>query len=97
MPDMNDYHAHKSTSGESGGSSNSGGKELGCGRIVIVLDVIMLLFFITDGASWDAIDSLLDFDFLAFLCARTYLDDYYDTWKHPIPEDEQGWGIFNRR
>lgn len=31
MPDMNDYHAYKSTSGESGGSSNSGGgKELGC-------------------------------------------------------------------
>lgn len=60
MPDMNDCHVYKSTSGESGGGSNSGGgKGLGCGWIVIVIAVIMLIFFIIDGASWDAIDSLL--------------------------------------
>ena len=52
MPDMNDYHAHKSTSGESGDSSNIGGdKGLGRGWIVIVIVIIMLIFFITDGAN----------------------------------------------
>lgn len=72
MPDMNDYHAYKSTSGESGDSSNSGGgNRLGCGWMVIVIVVIMLIFFITDGPSWDAIDSLLGFGFLAFLRAKT--------------------------
>ena len=72
MPDMNDYHAHKSTSGESGDSSNIGGdKGLGRGWIVIVIVIIMLIFFITGGANWDAIESLLGFGFLTFLCART--------------------------
>ena len=54
MPDMNDYHAFKSTSGRSGGSSGGGGgKGFGCGWIVIVIVVILLISFIVDGASWD--------------------------------------------
>ena len=71
MPDMNDYHAFKSTSGGSGGSSGGGGgKGFGCGWIVIVIVVILLISFIADGASWDAIDTLLRLGLLAFLFFR---------------------------
>ena len=63
---MNDYHAFKSTSGGSGGGFGGG---FGCGWVVIV--VVMLIFFIVDGASWDAIDTLLGLGFLAFLFARS--------------------------
>ncbi len=71
MPDMNDYHAFKSTSCGSGGSSGGGGgKGFGCGWIVIVIVVILLISFIADGASWDAIDTLLGLGLLAFLFFR---------------------------
>ena len=68
---MDDFHAVKSTSGGSsgGGGSSSGG--FGCGWVVIVIVVIMLIFFIADGASWDAIDTLLGLGFLVFLFARS--------------------------
>ena len=68
---MNDYHAFKSTSGGSGGSSGGGGgKGFGCGWIVIVIVVILLISFIADGASWEAIDTLLGLGLLAFLFFR---------------------------
>lgn len=62
---MDDFHAFKSTSGGSGGGG------FGCGWVVIVIVVFMLIFFIADGASWDAIDTLLGLGFLAFLFARS--------------------------
>ncbi len=72
MPDMNDFHAFKSTSGGGGNSSGSGkGGGLGCGWLVIVIIVIMLIYFIADGASWDAIDTLLGLGLIAFLFARS--------------------------
>ena len=67
---MDDFHAFKSTSGGSGGGGSSSGG-FGCGWVVIVIVVIMLIFFIADGASWDAIDTLLGLGFLAFLFARS--------------------------
>jgi len=70
MPDMNDFHAFKSTSGGSGGGS-SGGSGFGCGWVVIVIVVIMLISFIADGASWDAIDTLLGLGLIAFFVARS--------------------------
>ena len=70
MPDTNEYHAFKSTSGGSSGSG-SGGTGFGCGWVVIVSIVLMLIFFIADGASWDAIDTLLGLGFLAFLFAKS--------------------------
>lgn len=71
MPDMNDFHAFKSTSGDSGGGNSGGGSGFGCGWVVIVIVVIMLISFIADGASWDAIDTLLGLGFIAFLIARS--------------------------
>lgn len=74
MPDMNDYHAFKSTSGGDGGGSNSGGGgkwDFGCGWVVIVIVAYMLLHFIFSGASWEAIDTLLGLGCLAFLFARS--------------------------
>ena len=69
MPDINNYHAFESTTGgNSGGSGNGGG--FGCGWIVIVIVAIMLVFIIADGASFDAIDSLLGIGFLAFIVVR---------------------------
>ncbi len=72
MPDMNDFHAYKSTSGGSGGGSSGGGggKGFGLGWVVIVIVVIMLISFIADGASIDAIDTLLGLGLLAFLFFR---------------------------
>lgn len=70
MPDLNDYHAYKSTSG--GGSSPGRGNSFGCGGwIVIVIVVALLIFFIADGASWDAIDTLLGLGLIAFLVVRS--------------------------
>ena len=70
MPDMNDFHAFKSTScGDDGGSNGGGGGkwDFGCGWVVIVIVAYMLIHFIFSGASWDAIDTLLGLGFLAFL------------------------------
>jgi len=72
MPDLNDFHAFKNTSGDGGGSG--GGKKgggFGLGWVVIVIVVIMLISFIADGASWDAIDTLLGLGLLAFLFAKS--------------------------
>ena len=68
---MDDFHAFKSTSGGSGGGGGSSSGGFGCGWVVIVIVVIMLIFFIADGASWDAIDTLLGLGFLVFLFARS--------------------------
>ena len=71
MPDLNDFHAYKSTSGGSGGTGSSGGGGIGCGAwIVIAIVVFMLIFFIADGASWEAIECLLAFGVIAFLIVR---------------------------
>ena len=70
---MNDYHAFKSTSGGSGSSGGSGGGSFGCGWVVIVIVVIALIFFISDGASWDAVEGLLTWGLIAFFFARTLL------------------------
>lgn len=52
-------------------STNSGtDMRFGWGWGVIVIVVIMLIFFIADGASWDAIETLLGFGLLAFLFFR---------------------------
>ena len=71
MPDMNDYHAFKSTSGDSGSGSGDGGG-IGClAWIVIGIVIVLLIYFIAEGASWDAIDSLLAFGLIAFLIAKS--------------------------
>ena len=70
MPDLNDFHAYKSTSGGSGGTGSSGGG-IGCAAwLVIAMVVFMLIFFIADGASWEAVECLLAFGLIAFLIAR---------------------------
>ena len=73
MPNLNDYHAFKNTSGGGSGGGKGGGKGggFGCGWIVIAIVAYMLIFFIADGASWEAIDTLLGLGFLAFLFARS--------------------------
>ena len=74
MPDLNDFYAYKSTSGNSGGGNgNKSGNNIGCaGWIVIAVVLYMLIFFISNGASFDAIDTLLGLGFLAFLFARAF-------------------------
>ena len=60
MPDGGDYHAFNSTSGGSGGGSSGGGGGFGCATwVVIGIVAFFLISFIADGASWDAIDTLL--------------------------------------
>lgn len=69
---FDDYMDYEMSNG-SGSENNNGsgdGCGFGCGWIVIVIVAIMLLFFIFNGAGWDAIDSLLGFGFLAFLFIR---------------------------
>lgn len=71
MPDLNDFHAYKSTSGGSGGTGGFNGGGIGCAAwIVILVVVFMLIFFLADGASWEAIECLLAFGIIGFLIAR---------------------------
>lgn len=71
MPNSNDYHAFKNTNGGTGGNGGSGGTGIGCAAwIVIGLVVFLLISFIADGASWEAIETLLAFGIIAFLLAR---------------------------
>ena len=65
-----DYKVSGSDKGGGGNHKPNGGGGFGCGWIVIIIVVIMLIYFIFSGASWDAIDSLLGFGFLAFLFFR---------------------------
>jgi len=65
-----DYKVSGSEKGGGGDHQPNGGGGFGCAGVVIVIVVIMLLYFIFSGASWDAIDSLLGFGFLAFLFVR---------------------------
>ena len=74
MPDLNDFHAFKNTSGDGDGGGSGGGKKgggFGLGWVVIAIVAILLVSFIADGASWDAIDTLLGLGLLAFLFARS--------------------------
>ena len=69
MPDLNDFHAFKSTS--DGSRGKGGGIGICCvAWIIIGIVIILLISLIADGADWDAIDSLLGFGFLAFLFAK---------------------------
>lgn len=70
MPNLDDYHAFKNTSGGGSGGGKKGGG-FGLGWVVIVIVAIMLVSFIADGASWDAIDTLLGLGLIAFLFARS--------------------------
>ena len=69
MVNHGDYHAYKSTGGNSGGGS---GGSLGClPWAVLVIVFLLLMYFIINNANWDAIDSLLAFGAIAFLIARS--------------------------
>lgn len=70
MPNLDDYHAFKNTSGGGSGGGKKGGG-FGLGWVVIVIVAIMLVSFIADGASWDAIDTLLGLGLISFLFARS--------------------------
>lgn len=65
-----DYKASGSDKDDNKGYKSGGGFDFGCGWVVIVIVVIMLISFICMGTTWGAIDSLLRFGFLAFLFAR---------------------------
>ena len=72
MSDWDDYHAYKNTcedlDDENNGGGTSGG---GCGCAVIVFLAFLLIYFVANGASWDAIDCLLGFGFIVFLIVRS--------------------------
>ena len=71
MPDGGDYHAFNSTSGGSNDSGGGSGGGFGCATwIVIGIVAFFLISFIADGASWDAIDTLLGFGLIIFLFVR---------------------------
>lgn len=67
MLDKDDYYAYKSTTNH---SSGSGGNGSGGGKLIIAIVVIMLIHFIANGASWDAIDTLLGFGLIAYFLAK---------------------------
>ena len=59
-----------STNNKNRSTGSGNGLRFGLGWVVIVIVVIMLISFIADGASWDAIDTLLGLGLLAFLFFR---------------------------
>lgn len=64
------YMDMKLSSDTGGNNNNKRSRGFGWGWGVIVIVAIMLIYFIADGASWDAIDSLLGLGLLAFLFFR---------------------------
>lgn len=68
MPNLNDYHGFKSTSGGSDNGGSSGGGGSGCG-FWVVIGIIVFIFLIS-GASWEAIETLLALGFIAYLFFR---------------------------
>lgn len=62
----------------SGGSENnnapSGCSNIGCSGVVVIIAVILLIYFIFTGLSWDGIDTFLIFALLAYLFAKHVLD-----------------------
>lgn len=58
-----EYNSYKNTSGGSGG-----GYGPGCGGLIgIIIAVILIISFIANGASWEAIETLLAFIIIAFM------------------------------
>lgn len=73
MPDLNDFHAFNSTSGASSGGNGEkkGSGGFGCGGwAVIIATALLLILFISNGASFDAVDTLLGLGLIAFFVAR---------------------------
>ena len=74
--DVGDSYMDYEIMNDKGGGGNKpsgggpGGDGCGCVGAVVAIIAIMLIYFIFSGASWDAIDSLLGFGFLAFLFVR---------------------------
>ena len=68
MPSLKNCHSYKSTGSKNG--SNGTGKGGGFGFVgwaIIVIVALLLICFLANGASWDAIDTLLGLGLLAFL------------------------------
>lgn len=66
--DHNEYHKYKSTSNNTNNSGRSSGNgPTGLGWFVIGIVVYMFLFFLFNGASAEAIETLLAFGILAYL------------------------------
>lgn len=73
--DPKEYHKYKSVTGsdDSGNIPNKGTsdhKPTGLGWIVICIVIFMLISFISDGASEEAISTLLGVGFIAYLFAQ---------------------------
>lgn len=61
--DSGEYNKYQNTSGSSGG-----GRGLGCGGLIgVAIVVILVISFIANGASWEAIETLLAFVIIAFM------------------------------
>jgi len=70
--DTFDHYMDMKVSSNSDNQSNSTGnnRRFGLGWVAIVVVAIMLIYFIAEGATWDAIDRLLGFGLIAFLFLR---------------------------
>lgn len=67
-PDLDDFYRYKNTQGPSG----DGG--FGSGIVVIVIVVIFLISFLSSGASFAAVETLLAFGIIAYLLVRFLFD-----------------------
>lgn len=68
-PDLDDFYRYKNTQGPSGG-----GGGFGSGIVVIVIVVIFLISFLSSGASFAAVETLLAFGIIAYLLVRFLFD-----------------------
>ena len=68
--DPNEYNKYKSVTGSDNNHQskvNSNYRPTGLGWVVIGIVIFMLILFISDGASKEAISTLLGFGFIAYL------------------------------
>ena len=68
---LNDFYAFNSVNGDDNGQ-NSSGCNIGCGSggIIIAIVVFLLISFLANGASVEAIETLLGLGFIAFIVVR---------------------------
>ncbi|MBQ8292574.1 MAG: hypothetical protein IJX78_02055 [Bacilli bacterium] len=68
--DPNEYHKYKSVTGNNNSKGTYvSGLSGGC-KIIIGIGIVMLISFLFDGASWEAIEGLLSFGLIAFVFVK---------------------------
>lgn len=71
--DPNEYHKYKNTSSGNNSGGNYQGPNGAC-KIVIIVFILSFIYFLIEGASSDAIETLIAFGIIAYLFVKWTFD-----------------------